>query len=171
MATQGRTKKTLIERLKGHKDFQISDYLKPECIAFLEPKSVDDAIENLVDRLYRNGVIHERALFNQSLLAREAQSSTAIGDGIAIPHARISAYDKFFIAIGIVRTNDFSWDAEHGNIHFVFLIGGPDNRPDEYLEILSHLTTAVKDDEKRSKLLSCQCPRDVIKHLLSVHKV
>lgn len=171
MATQGRIKKGLMERLKGHsKDFQLSKYLSVESVAFIDVKSSDEAIQSLVDRLYRNDIIHERALFAQSLQAREAQGSTAIGDGIAIPHARIAAYEDFFVAVGIVRHNDLKWDDQHFGIHFIFLIGGPDNRPNEYLQILSHLTTAVKDEEKRAKLLSCQTPKDVHRYLLSVSK-
>ncbi len=171
LATQGRTKKGIMDRLKSHsKDFQISKHLSIDSIAFIEPKSSDEAIKSLVDRLYRNGVIQEPALFTQSLLAREGQGSTAIGDGIAIPHARIAAYDEFFIAVGLVRSDSLKWDDEHEAIHFVFLIGGPDNCPDDYLQIISHLTRAVKDKEERAKLLSCQTPKDVLRYLLSVSK-
>lgn len=171
LATQGRTKKGIMERLKSHgKDFQISKYLSVDSIAFIEPKSSDEAIQSLVDRLYRNGIIHERALFTQSLLAREDQGSTAIGDGIAIPHARIAAYDEFFVAVGLIRSDNLKWDDKHASIHFVFLIGGPNNCPEGYLQILSHLTTAVKNKEERAKLLSCQTPKDVLRCLLSVSK-
>lgn len=166
LATAGRTKRGLIDRLINRKDFQITDYLSADGVAFLESTSSEDAINSLVDRLYRTEKIHERALFTKALLLREDQSSTAIGDGIAIPHARSDSFDHFFLAIGLVRSENLVWDASHSDpVRIIFLIGGPDNRPDEYLQILSHLTTAVKSTEERAALLACQTPQQVLSYL------
>lgn len=164
MAILGRIEH-LLNRLKKHKPFRLIDYLDPACVSFIEPISQLSALQPLIANLYRTGHIHEKIAFTQSLIAREAQASTAIGEGIAVPHTRSSKYDHFFLSIGIVKSDAFDWDSEHRNIHFIFLIGGPDNRPTEYLELLAHLTAAVSGKHKREALLACATPSQVIEHL------
>ena len=158
-----------LNKLKKHKTFNLKDYLKSSCVVFLDAKNRNEAITSLVDSLYSASQIHERNLFTQAILARELQSSTAIGDGIAVPHTKSGLYNHFFLAVGIVQHDELKWDENHPEpIHFVFLIGGPDHKSEEYLAILSHLTAAVKGKIERTALLSCNDPHQII-DLLSKH--
>lgn len=165
MAILGRIEH-LLNKIKKRRAFELSNYLKPNCVVFLDEHSRNDAVKTLTDSLYESSQIHERALFTQALLARETQGSTAIGDGIAVPHTKNKLYNHFFLAIGIVKGNGLIWDEEHPDpIHFIFLIGGPDNKPEEYLELLSHLTTSVKGKDERAALLACATPQEVFDRL------
>ena len=152
----------LLSKLKGQKPFDLSKYLSTSCIAYLDTTDRGEAIDALVATLHKAGKAHQPLLFNAAVRAREKKSSTALGDGIAIPHVKSKAYTEFFLAVGIVKNNYLHWDSAHQDpIHFVFLIGGPDDRPEEYLQLLSHLTTAVKGQEERDKLLLCTSPEEV----------
>ncbi len=156
----------LLSKIKKRKNFNLSDYLKPNCVVFLDATTRNDAVKTLTDSLYESSQIHERSLFTQALLARETLGSTAIGEGIAVPHTKSKLYNHFFLAIGITKGDGLVWDDKHPDpIHFVFLIGGPDNKPEEYLELLSHLTTAVKGKDERAALLSCTSCQEVIDRL------
>lgn len=157
----------MLERLKRKKTFKLSDYLSPECIVFLNSTDRHSAVDELVDRLYRNEKIHEKALFTQAVEQREGQGSTALGTGIAVPHAKSNAFEQFFVAVGILKGDTLWWDEKHPDpIHYVFLIGGPDNDPKTYLAILSHLTARVKNQEQRQVLLECDTPEQILRRLL-----
>jgi PTS system nitrogen regulatory IIA component len=65
--------------------------------------------------------------------------------------------------IGIQRGRGIDWDAIDGSpVRLIFMIGGPENKQTEYLKILSHLTMAIKDEERRKKLLKAENAKDVI---------
>ena len=142
----------------------ISKYLDERLVVFLHHvKNRNDALLMLVDRLQEAGKLLDRDTFYQAILEREKIVSTGIGQGIAIPHAKLAGYEDFFIAIGIQSKPGIPWNALDGNpVHCIFMIGGPDNKQTEYLKILSRLTIAIKDVERRKKMLRAPKPSQVI---------
>lgn len=81
---------------------------------------------------------------------------------VAVPHAKLAGYETFFIAIGI-HQKGIPWDSIDGvPVRLVFMIGGPDDKQTEYLQLLSHLTLAIKDEERRKKILQLNKPEDII---------
>lgn len=140
----------------------IAKYLDPRLILFFEAKTRDDAIKTLVDEIARTGKIHDKLAFYEATIDREKIVSTGIGMGVAIPHAKLPAYEDFFIAIGILKSG-VEWNSLDGSaVRFIFLIGGPDDKQTEYLQILSNLTLAIKDETMRKKMLSAQSPENIV---------
>ena len=140
----------------------ISDYLDPRMIAFLDVNTRDEAIKTLVDMIYDAGKLQNKTAFYNAIIEREKIVSTGIGMGTAIPHAKLAEYDDFFIAVGILRKG-LDWNALDGSpVRLIFLIGGPDDKQTEYLQILSNLTQAIKDDRIRKKMLTLNSPEDMI---------
>lgn len=140
----------------------ISQYMSPDQIFFLETTSRDETLRVLVHHLYEIGKIKDEESFYRAIIEREKIVSTGIGMGVAIPHAKMASFDQFFIALGILR-KPIDWHSLDGVfVHFVFMIGGPDDKQTEYLQILSHLTQAIKDEERRKKLLTLQQPLAMI---------
>lgn len=141
----------------------ISNYLDPRLISFLDVNARDDAIDELVSALEKSDKLKDRNAFYAAILDREKIVSTGIGLGVAIPHAKLKEYSDFFIAIGIQRTRGIEWNAlDGGPVRLIFMIGGPEDRQTEYLKILSHLTLAIKNEERRKKLLKAKTPQEVI---------
>ncbi|MBS0621139.1 MAG: PTS sugar transporter subunit IIA [Verrucomicrobia bacterium] len=141
----------------------ISNYLDTRLVLFLETESRDQAIGQLIALLDTHGKLKNRPLFEQSIFEREKVVSTGIGLGVAVPHAKLSGYEDFFIAIGIQKKKGIEWNAlDRSPVHFVFLIGGPDSKQTEYLKILSHLTMAIKSEERRKKLLRSDTAEGVL---------
>lgn len=141
---------------------KISDYLDPSLVAFLEVNSRDDAIYALVELIEKTGKLQNKQAFYDAIIEREKIVSTGIGMGTAIPHAKLTNYNEFFIAIGILRKG-LDWNALDGSpVRLIFLIGGPDDKQTEYLQILSRLTHFIKDDNIRKKLLTMNSPEDMI---------
>ena len=141
----------------------ISDYLDERLVLFLNADSRDDALDQMIDVLCRAGKLKNRDRFHAAILEREKIVSTGIGLGVAIPHAKLEGYEEFFIAIGIQVEKGIEWNALDGSlVRLIFMIGGPDNRQTEYLRILSHLTLAIKNEERRKKLLKTVDAREVV---------
>jgi len=141
----------------------ISDYLDPRLVLFLESERRDDVLQELVSVLDNAAKVHNAELFYNAILEREKIVSTGIGLGVAIPHAKLEGYEDFFIAIGIQRKKGVEWNALDGApVRLVFMIGGPDNKQTEYLKILSHLTMAIKNEERRKKLMKAYNAQEVI---------
>ena len=141
---------------------KISDYLDPRLVAFLDVDSQDEAIKALVNRIYQIGILQDKYAFYEAIIEREKIVSTGIGMGTAIPHAKLSSYDDFFIAIGIL-SKGVDWNSLDGSpVRIILLIGGPDDKQTEYLQILSKLTQVIKDDQIRKKMLTLNSPEDMI---------
>lgn len=141
----------------------ISNYLDERLVSFFDFDHRNAALEELVDVLDKAGKLEDRETFYQAILEREKIVSTGIGMGVAIPHAKLEGYKDFFIAIGIQQKRGIEWNALDGQpVRLIFMIGGPDDKQTEYLRILSCLTMAVKDEERRKKLLKAKTSEEVI---------
>ena len=144
----------------GHK---ISDYLDVRLVLFLDLDSRDEAIEQLTDMIDGVGLLPNKKVFRDAIMHREQLVSTGIGMGVAIPHAKLSDIDQFFIAIGIQHKKGIEWNAlDQAPVRLIFMIGGPDDRQSEYLQILSQLTVAIKDVDLRKEISQVGSPEAVI---------
>ncbi len=134
---------------------KVSNYLDESSICFLNVNSRDEALDALVEALASTGKIADRESFFKAILDREKIVSTGIGMGVAIPHAKMDEFDSFFIAVGIQKEKGLEWNAlDKAPVKLIFMIGGPENRQTEYLQILSRLTFALKNVELRKNLLN-----------------
>jgi len=97
-----------------------------------------------------------------TLLEREQTSSTAIADGIAIPHGRPSVGDKVVCAFG--RNNDgLNFDSIDGSpTRIFFVLVSPESRPTLHLRWLAHLAVLLRNPEFRETLLSADSAEAVI---------
>jgi len=141
----------------------ISSYLNKDLILFLQAKDREDALNQMIDALNAAGKLFDKEAFKRAIFQREKVVSTGIGMGVALPHAKLEGYKDFFLAIGLQKEDGLEWDALDGSrVKLIFMIGGPENQQTEYLKILSKLTMAIKDEERRRKLIKCSTPDEVI---------
>src|ERR1700722_4102619 len=132
----------------------LSKLMDTKLVSFLGLESMEETLSALVEVANHAGKITDKQQFLKALLDRESIISTGIGMGVAIPHAKLTGYDQFFITIGILKKG-VDWKAlDEAPVRIVFMIGGPENKQTEYLQILSRLTYAINDEEKRKKLLT-----------------
>jgi PTS system nitrogen regulatory IIA component len=141
---------------------KITRYLDPRLVMLLSTETRDDTLHALTEKLHGENKLHDSKIFFDSILEREKIVSTGIGMGVAIPHAKLPDYNEFFIAVGILQKG-VDWKAlDGGPVRIVFMIGGPDDKQTEYLQILSSLTMAIKDETRRKKLLTLTSPEKII---------
>ena len=142
----------------------LAQYMDKQLITFSNAFSRDEILKELTQLIYEAGRIKDKKQFFEAILKREKIVSTAIGMNVAIPHAKLSGYDQFFIAIAILKQS-VAWQSLDGStVRMVFMIGGPDDKQTEYLQLLSQLTQIVKDEEVRKSLLTSSSPIDIINY-------
>ncbi|MGH2612679.1 MAG: PTS sugar transporter subunit IIA, partial [Rhabdochlamydiaceae bacterium] len=141
--------KFLRQLFKKDGPVSITHYLDDRLVVFLQAETQLQAIGELIEALDLAHQLKDKERFRLAILDREKIVSTGIGLGVAIPHAKLPGYEQFFIAIGIQEGQGIEWNSLDGSqVHLIFMIGGPDNRQTEYLNILSRLTMAIKDSDR-----------------------
>ena len=142
---------------------RIVDLLKKDSILLnASPKTKSEAIDMLVDLQVKGGCIADREAYKKGILAREDKGSTAVGEGIAIPHAKSEAVKAPSLAAMTVPAGvDYeALDDEPSNL--LFMIAAP-NDGDVHLEVLSRLMTILMDEDFREKLLNAKDKEEFLK--------
>lgn len=141
---------------------RIIDLLKPESvITGSQIKSKEEAIETLIDLHQKAGHLSDINEYRKGILAREAGGTTAIGEGIAIPHAKSAAVREAGLAAMTVPEG-VDYQAPDGQPSKVlFMIAAPVDG-DLHLEVLSRLMTLLMDDQLRSELLAASDAEEFI---------
>lgn len=142
---------------------RIVDLLKKDSILLGgSPKSKSEAIDMLVELQVKGGNIADKDEYKKGILAREEKGSTAVGEGIAIPHAKSEAVKAPSLAAMTVPEGvDYeALDDEPSNL--LFMIAAP-NDGDVHLEVLSRLMTILMDEDFREKLLNAKDKDEFLK--------
>ncbi len=135
---------------------RITDLLSKDSILLGgSPESKSEAIDMLIELQVKGGKIADRDEYKKGILAREEKGSTAVGEGIAIPHAKSEAVKAPSLAAMTVPAGvDYeALDDEPSNL--LFMIAAP-NDGDVHLEVLSRLMTILMDEDFRARLLSAK---------------
>ena len=125
---------------------RISEFIDPRGIKLqVALSSQDEAIDKLIALHEEVGNLKDAAVFKEAILAREAKGSTAIGNGIAVPHGKSAAVAKAgLVAITCPQGVDYkAVDGKPSNL--LFMIAAPDGGADTHLEVLSKLMQLLMD--------------------------
>lgn len=142
---------------------KIVDLLKVESIDLkAKPQDKAAALEHLITLMERGGNIVDKEEYKACVLRREEEGSTGIGEGIAIPHAKTSAVKAPGLAAMLVQDGvDFdSLDGEPAKLFF--LIAAPDTEDNVHLDVLSHLSMLLMNDDFRSELLKAGSAKEFL---------
>ena len=143
---------------------RITELLKKESIALgVSVDSKEAAIDYLVDLHDKGGNISDKAGYKEGILAREANGSTAIGEGIAIPHCKNAAVKQPGLAAMTVPAGvDYeALDGQPSNLFF--MIAAPEGGADVHLEVLSRLSMLLMDEDFRKDLLAAKDKKAFLK--------
>ena len=141
---------------------KITDLLKKESIITrTQVASREEAIDLLISLHEKAGNLNDREAYKESILAREASGTTAIGDGIAIPHAKSDAVRQAGLA-AISLPEGVDYQAPDGKpSNLVFMIAAPKDG-DLHLEVLSRLMILLMDMDLRQKLMDADTPEEFL---------
>ncbi|MDE2222561.1 MAG: PTS sugar transporter subunit IIA [Candidatus Omnitrophica bacterium] len=144
---------------------KISDFLRKEAVCTdLKSETKADVILEMVGILVDNGIIekkHKNKIV-EGLMAREALGSTAIGQGIAIPHTKSDTVGELTSALGISKkgVNFDSLDGEPA--HIFFLLIAPADSAGPHLKALARVSRLLKDKFFRDSLKNTKTAKEVM---------
>jgi mannitol/fructose-specific phosphotransferase system IIA component (Ntr-type) len=131
----------------------------------LKGKTKETVIRELLDILSTQGKLIGRTIVLNDLLDREQTMSTAIPNGIALPHAKTNAVQELTVAIGIKKSGlDFDSPFDD-KTNIIVLALAPPNKVKPLYKFLLAITTALNDDTLRSKILATKTPEEVVELL------
>ncbi|WP_082233430.1 PTS fructose transporter subunit IIABC [Halobacillus massiliensis] len=142
---------------------KITDLLTMDTILLnMTSSSKPEAIDELIGKLDQAGKLNDRDEFKKAIEAREEQSTTGIGEGIAIPHAKTVAVKDPAIAFGRSQEGlDYeSLDGQPTNLFF--MIAASEGANQTHLETLSRLSQFLMDKNFRQQLETAKTDADVI---------
>lgn len=142
---------------------KITELLTEDTILLnIEGNQKEETIDQLVDVLFQAGKISDCGEFKAAILKREAQSTTGIGDGIAIPHAKTKAVKDAAIVFG-KSSAGINYESLDGKpAHLFFMIAAPDGANNTHLEALARLSGLLMKVEVRYELLMAVTKEEVI---------
>lgn len=132
---------------------RITELLDKRSISLSEtPKSKSEALDIAVDLMVKSGKIKDKEAYRRQVYAREEESTTGIGEGIAIPHGKCDAVKKPGLAAMVVK-DGVEFDALDGEpVSLIFLIAAPNTEDNVHLDVLSKLSVLMMDDEFSNNL-------------------
>ena len=147
---------------------KLSDFVsKDAIIAELAATSRDDAINELVDAIIATDVVAKslRDQLIKQILAREKKGSTGFGKGVAVPHVKHEKIKHMSACIGVSQQGvDFN-ALDKEPVYSVVLLLSPQDKPDEHLQAMETLFSALQKDTFR-KFLRQSTTRDAVWDLI-----
>lgn len=142
---------------------RITDLLDIRSISLdAAPKSKNETLDQAVALMANSGKINDEEGYKKQVYAREEESTTGIGEGIAIPHGKCDAVDKPGLAAMVIKDGvDFdSLDGEP--VTLLFLIAAPNTEDNVHLDVLSKLSMMLMDEEFTQSLRKAQTPEEFL---------
>ena len=127
---------------------RITELLTKETIAMdLSASDKNGVIDELVNQLDSAGKLSDIAQFKEAIHNRESQSTTGIGEGIAIPHAKVAAVKSPAIAFGKSKEGVDYQSLDGQPAHLFFMIAAPEGGAQTHLDALAKLSGILMDDK------------------------
>ncbi|MCO4325803.1 PTS mannose transporter subunit IIABC [Staphylococcus agnetis] len=135
-----------------------------------QPMTRDEAIEHMVSNLDKHGYVKDKATLTRDIFAREAESTTALGMNIAMPHAKSAGIKEPVVSV-LKNNAGVTWESLDGTVpQIVFLITVPEHSHDMHLKTLQNLSRHLMDDAKREALLQSETENVLYQHMIEIMK-
>ena len=142
---------------------RITDLLSKESIRLDGVSSTKkETIRAMADLMEKSGKISDKNAYVEGLIKREEESTTAVGEGIAIPHYKGSAVTKPGLAAMVIK-NGTDFDSIDGEpVKLIFAIAAPDTKENVHLDVLSKLSVLLMDEDFSQKLINAKSVEEFI---------
>lgn len=142
---------------------KITSLLKRETIKLKATcKNKEDAIKQAVELMAKSGVITDTKIFTEGVFKREKESTTGVGDGIAIPHFKSKTVKKpMLVAMVIPKGVEFA-SLDGQPVDLLFMIAAPDNKDNVHLDVLARLSSMLMHPEFKESLLKAKSVKEFL---------
>lgn len=128
----------------------------------LKGRKKSEIIEELVECLWRAGVLSDKKGFLTSILEREEIESTAVGGGIAIPHGRSPSVKKLSVAFARDKEGVDFQSLDNKLVHYIFMIAAPQDVRKEYLQAVAKVARLLKSELIRERLMEVKTEQEIM---------
>ena len=147
----------------GGNRMRVTDLLKKDAIALnMVPNTKEQALQTLIDLHAKVGNVKDKEEYKAGILAREELGTTAIGEGLAIPHAKNKAVLKPGLAAMTVPAGVDCDSMDGAPSNLFFMIAAPEQGGDVHLEVLANLNVMLMDPAFRQRLLDAKTPEEFV---------
>lgn len=145
-------------------------YTNEKLITIIKGKNTkEEILKKIVDLISENtSLVLDKKIFLDNIMEREKIGSTGIGMGIAMPHTRCEGVKD--LVVSIVRLeNPVDFGAIDGElIKVVVLIGGPKEKGQEYLKLMSSVARIFREKENRDNIKTARTDEELIKSIMEI---
>lgn len=145
----------------------IKNKIDKNCIDLnLKSTNKEDLLKELIEVLYKNGIVYDKEGFFKDVCMREEIGPTSIGNNIAIPHGKSPYVKKLCVAIGKVD-NGVKWnDINNSIVSFIILFAVPESENSKVeMKLMSEICIKLADDSICEKLIYSKTKEDIVEIL------
>lgn len=142
---------------------EIKDLLKTEVMILdLQATTKEAAVDEMVNKLVAEGYVSDFDTFKAGIMAREAQTSTGLGDGIAMPHSKNKAVNEAVVLFAKSNAGVDYAALDGQPVNLFFMIAAPEGANDTHLEALAQLSKFLLQAGFTDKVKEAKYPRQVL---------
>ena len=136
---------------------RITDLLDARSVSLTSsPKTKSEALDQAVALMTKSGKINDEEAYRSQVYAREEESTTGIGEGIAIPHCKSDAVNAPGLAAMVVKGGVEFASLDGAPVHILFLIAAPNTKDNVHLDVLSKLSVLLMDENFTKNLMEAK---------------
>ncbi len=120
------------------------------------PKSKNECLDMAVDLMAASGKLTDKEAYKKLVYAREEESTTGVGEGIAIPHGKGDCVSKPGLAAMVIKDGVEYEALDDEPVNILFLIAAPDTEDNVHLDVLSKLSMMLMDEDFRNNLINAK---------------
>ncbi len=151
---------------------KITDLLSIETIDInAAATNKNDVIEKAVALITKSGAISDVETYKKGVYHREEESTTGIGEGIAIPHCKSSVVTKPALAAMVLKDGVDYASLDGENVNLLFLIAAPNSEDNVHLEVLARLSNLLMDEDFKNNLINAKSKEEFLKVIDDAEKV
>lgn len=145
---------------------RLRDFLRPELVLLdLSASGMRDAIRAIVERFGSDAVVQDRGALERALLAREAAHTTAMGSGVAVPHATLAGLERPVVMVAVSPNGVPFGPVGLDPVHVFFVLLSPPNQTGLHIKLLARIARLVRQRELVPHLRRARTPESVLEEL------
>ncbi len=142
---------------------KLTDFITPGHVKIgLDGVTKGDVIEELVGLLVDTSDVTDADAIYGAVMKREAEGSTGLEKGVAIPHAKSDAVKRLSVVVGVSK-DGIDFDSQDGKpSHLFFLMVAPTSESGPHVQAIAKIVKLIKFDKFRERLIKAKKPEDVV---------
>ncbi|MBD3347227.1 MAG: helix-turn-helix domain-containing protein [Chitinivibrionales bacterium] len=137
----------------------VRDIFSPQRIAVLDSITKVEAFNHLVDIISTSSCIRKKKELSEEIFKRESLMSTALGLGVGVPHVRLGSVKDLVAAVGISPVGIMDYESlDNIPVFIIVMVAGNRKQHSEFLRLLSYLSSLIKHESIREKLVTSNDP-------------